>query len=295
MADNRYPNTTIDLLCNRTSCRDFLDKPIAPEMMQSILESGIHAANGGNLQPYSIIKIEKRETRARLADLCGRQSFIADAPTSLMFCIDWHRIERWAKLEGAPFTAADSFKMFWISIQDVVLCAQQMATAADSLGLGSVYVGFVLEPMLELCKLMQLPQGVMPVVMLCLGHPAQKPASAPRLDTEIVVHNETYRDPPDEQLLAAFRNKFSHRRQAVTEKTLRQVDEVCRNTEGKAFAQNCLDQIRQTGYTNAAQTYFNLIYRADTMPQGNKKFVERFEELGFGWFKEWALEAHPEA
>ena len=53
-------------------------------------------------------------------------------------------------VEAAPFTATDSFRMFWISFQDTVICAQNIVTAADSEGLGSVYVGLVLECFIEL-------------------------------------------------------------------------------------------------------------------------------------------------
>jgi len=58
-----YPNETIKLLIERASCRSFLDKKIPADVLQYILQSGTHAATGGNLQPYSIIKIEKQTTK----------------------------------------------------------------------------------------------------------------------------------------------------------------------------------------------------------------------------------------
>jgi Nitroreductase len=111
MKSNEYLNETLKLLLERGSCRNFLDKKISPDILQLVLTAGIHAPTGGNLQPYSIIKIEKDETKRRLAKL-GGQSLIAKAPIDLLFCIDWHRIERWAKLEVAPFTATSSFRHF---------------------------------------------------------------------------------------------------------------------------------------------------------------------------------------
>ena len=106
--ESKYPNQTLKLLIQRASCRSFSNKKIPKNILQYILEAGIHSPSGGNLQPYSIIKVEKEKTKQKLAELCGRQEFIAKAPTNLLFCIDFHRLERWAKLKIAPFTATSS-------------------------------------------------------------------------------------------------------------------------------------------------------------------------------------------
>jgi FMN reductase [NAD(P)H] len=61
--DRAYPNETVKLLIERASCRNFSDEKIPADVLQLVLEAGVHAATGGNLQPYSIIKIEKEETK----------------------------------------------------------------------------------------------------------------------------------------------------------------------------------------------------------------------------------------
>ena len=143
-AGRRYPNETMRLLLERGSCRYFENRKIPPDVLDLILKAGVHAPTGGNLQPYSIIKIEDEQTKRKLTELCGNQQFIAHAPVNLMFCIDWYRLRRWAELEIAPFTATSSFRHFWISFQDTMIAAQNICTAADAMGLGSVYVGTVL-------------------------------------------------------------------------------------------------------------------------------------------------------
>lgn len=77
---------TLRLLMERASCRDFTDAKIPPHVLQEILADGIQAPTGGNLQPYSIIKIEEQTTKDRLAKLCEDQLFIARAPVDLLFC-----------------------------------------------------------------------------------------------------------------------------------------------------------------------------------------------------------------
>ncbi len=61
--NDKYPNQTLKLLTERASCRSFSNKKISQDVLQLILAAGVHAPTGGNLQPYSIIKIEKDETK----------------------------------------------------------------------------------------------------------------------------------------------------------------------------------------------------------------------------------------
>lgn len=279
-----YPNPTIELLIERASCRNFRDEPIPPDHLQWVLRAGVHAATGGNLQPYSIIQIEEAETRQRLAELCD-QHFVARAPVHLLFCLDWHRLQRWAELEIAPFSATRSFRHFWISFQDTIICAQSICTAADAVGLGSVYIGTVLEFFPELKELFELPQGVFPVVLLCLGVPATRPQPRGKLDVGVVVHQERYREMADEELLAAFEEKYAGRRLEVTEERLATLAEVCRRVHGEAFAQRCLGRIQQQGYISTVQRYFGLHYRADQMPEGNEEYLRTMREFGFDWFE----------
>ncbi|HUT12872.1 MAG TPA: nitroreductase family protein [Thermoguttaceae bacterium] len=282
-----HPNPTLDLLMGRASCRDFSRRRIPPEVLQKILEAGTHAATGGNLQPYSIIKTEKEETKQRLAELCGRQYFMASAPVMLLFCIDWHRLRRWAELEVAPYTSASSFRNFWISFQDTIICAQSICTAADSLGVGSVYIGMVLECLTELRDMFRLPDAVFPVVLLCLGYPAEELDPARKLAVEAVVHDEQYREMDDRELLEAFAEKYRGRELKITPERLETIARVCRDVHGEPFASRCLKRIEDNGHVNMAQYYFALHYHANRMPLGNETFLERMEEFGFDWFKQY--------
>ncbi|MGE5593702.1 MAG: nitroreductase family protein [Betaproteobacteria bacterium] len=274
---------TLRLLMERASCRNFTAEKIPPDVLREVLEAGIQAPTGGNLQPYSIIKIEDQATKERLAELCEDQPFIARAPVDLLFCIDLHRLERWAALEAAPFTARKSFRHFWIAFQDTVMCAQNACTAADALGLGSVYVGSVLECFRELREMFSLPDGVFPVVLLCLGYPAKEPRPSRRLGVEVVVHNEAYREIDDARLVEAFREKYPTLKVVPTPERLREISDVCRAVAGKTLADECLARIQAQGFINVAQRYFGLHYRADLMSQGNREFLQTLRDFGFEW------------
>ncbi|OGL47668.1 MAG: hypothetical protein A2161_19705 [Candidatus Schekmanbacteria bacterium RBG_13_48_7] len=288
--DDTYPNRTLKLLIERASCRNFSDRNISSETMNLVLEAGIHSATGGNLQPYSIIKIENENTKQKLTEFCG-QDFMRMAPVHLIFCIDWHRIERWANLEIAPFTATSAFRHFWISFQDTIICAQNVCVAADSVGLGSVYIGTILEFLPEIRDILSLPEGVLPVVLLCLGYPKSKPPQRKKLGIRTIVHSEKYHEIEDEKLLMAFAEKYPDLKVDISDERLDRIQEVCRSLHGEEFARKCIDKIKQNGYINPVQRYFCLHYTATEMPIANEKFLKIIEDFGFNWFKKFPPDA----
>ncbi len=281
-----YPNETMRLLIERASCRNFMDKSIPQDVLDLILDAGVHAATGGNLQPYSIVKIESQETSSKLAEMCG-QDFIARAPVNLIFCIDWHRLERWARSEIAPFTATSSFRHFWISFQDTVICAQNICTAADAMGLGSVYIGTIMDLMPEIVDICGLPQGVLPVVLLCLGYPKSEAMVRRKLGREVIVHNERYHEIDDQRLADAFNEKYHHAKIEMNDERLQRIRETCEKVHGAAFAEKCINDIKNKGYISVAQRYFGLHYAADIMPDNNEGFLLWMKEFGFDWFEKF--------
>lgn len=289
-----YPNETIRLLHERSSCRSFHERNIPPDVLQYVLGAGIHAATGGNLQPYSIIQIEDEKQKKKLATIC-EQEFIGAAPVDLLFCIDWRRNRRWAELETAPFSATNSFRHFWISFQDTVMAAQNICTAADALGLGSVYIGTVVDFLPECREMFELPDGVLPVVLLCLGYPKTRPEPRKKLGVPVVVHSEKYRELEDKELLDAFEQKYPplppERRGPVAEEQLEKIAQVCREVHGEQFAVSCVDRIRKQGRISTVQRYFGLHYRADVMPADNERFLAVIEDFGFKWFRQYEPKA----
>jgi nitroreductase len=283
-SQRHYPNETLKLLIERGSCRSFSDRQIPDDVLNLILEAGIHSATGGNLQPYSIIKITDDATKQELDRLCGDQVFVATAPVDLLFCLDWHRLQRWAELQNAPFAANNSFRHFWISFQDTIIAAQSICTAADALELGSVYVGTVLECFPELRRMFKLPYGVFPVVLVSLGYPKVRPLPKKKLGEAVIVHDGNYHELSDPELLAAFEEKYPAWRKEITPARLETFERVCRALHGDQFARKCLKEINLKGYFNAAQNYFGLHYQADLMVDRNAEFLKIMQDFGFGWF-----------
>jgi len=275
-------NATLKLLTDRASCRVFKDKKVPPAVAAQLVEAGIHAPTGGNLQPYSIIKIEKPAAKKKLAKLCW-QPFLAKAPLHLVFCVDLHRHKRWARLEKAPYSADRSLRPFWIAFQDTIICAQNMCVAADALGLGSVYIGPVFDSMAQIRRLCRLPKGVVPVVSLAVGYPKIKPPRRKKLPAALLAHSEVYRDPSDKELLAAFRKRYEGVTEEIKAKDLKILADSCRVAHNAGFAERCLKDVKARGNFNAPQIVFGLHYRAGRLLRNTPKQLRMLKTAGLGW------------
>ncbi len=277
-----YSNETMKCLYERGSVRSFEEKDIPEDVLTEIINAGCHAATGGNLQPYSIISIRSNEQKKALMDTGTMQPIVEQAPVSLLFMIDWHRIERWARDNHAPFSALDGYRHFWIAFQDTIIAAQNICTAADSLGLGSVYLGTVESCFDELKPMFDLPNGVFPVVIVSLGYPKKAPEIAPKLLEDVIIHKERYREMPMDELNFHMDKKYSQRQTPpLTEKNLNTLYKVTKAVNGYDAAQKALNYAKDYGSIHMAQRYFALHYAADWSRTGNSDFLKSLKHYGF--------------
>ncbi len=287
---NSYANETIRLLNERASLRAFSDREISDDIMNDILEATTHAASGGNLQPFSVIKLTDKRIMEKIVSF-GNQPFIKTAPINLLFCIDFYRLKRISEMEKAPFTAQQAFPHFWIAFQDTIIAAQTACTAADSFGLGSVYIGtiFTMPDSLEgTIDLLEIPEGVVPVVLISMGYPKVQPPIAPKYGIKTLVHDNKYHKPTDEELKAAVAEKYADRIIRVkddNDKRLEDIRTVCEKVQGKAFADEVIEKIRETGIISTFQYRFGLHYKADYMPTENETLVKNIRKCGFDIFE----------
>lgn len=275
-------NRTLELLTKRGSCRVFRDGKVPRAVTEKLLEAGMRAPTGGNLQPYSVITIERPAAVKELARLCG-QKFLEKAPLHFLFCVDLHRQKRWARLLKAPYSADRALRPFWIAFQDTVICAQSVCVAADALGLGSVYIGPVFDRMAAFRRLCRLPKGVVPVVSLAVGYPAARPPQRRRLPPEAVAHREVYRQMSDRELLAAYGAKYQGVQEETAPAKLKAFAAACAAVHGGAFARACAKDVEKRGSFNAPQRIFGLHYKADAMLRMTPKHLRMLKAAGLGW------------
>lgn len=195
-------NETIKLLHSRRSVRIFEDKPVPQELKQQLFEAAFAAPTAGNQQLYTIIDVTDESLKQKLSVSCDNQGFIAKAPVVLVFCADckkWY--DMYLTADASP--RAPGVGDFILAVDDALIAAQNLVTAAESLGLSSCYIGDIMENRETQIELLGLPRFVFPAAMLILGYPtaAQAEREKPkRADGKFVVHENSYRELSAEEL-----------------------------------------------------------------------------------------------
>lgn len=189
---------TIDLLCHHRSIRQFTDQPLTEEQRQAIFQSARSASTSSLLQCSSIIRITDNASRQALVTLSGGQAYVAQAPEFWVFCADFNR-----HLQIFPEAEVGLAEQLLLGCIDTGIMAQNALIAAQSLGLGGVYIGGIRNHIAEVTDLLELPEQVLPLFGLCLGYPAVQPDQKPRLPAELVIHENTYQ-PMDKTVLAQY-------------------------------------------------------------------------------------------
>lgn len=153
-------NKTIQTLLNRRSIRAFKNEPISENIVKTLEAAAQRAACSQFLNDWSAIKITSKNLKQKLSEL-GNQTYIATAPLLYVFIIDQHRNAAIARkngidADGNDFTLKTGYR-FSQSQNDAILALHAMETAAESLGLGCVILGSILNNIPDLIELLKLP------------------------------------------------------------------------------------------------------------------------------------------
>lgn len=188
-------NNTIQELMDRKSVRVFTGKAISKEDKELILTVATQAPTAGNQQLYTIIDVTDQKLKDRLAVTCDNQPFIAQADMVLVFVADCQKWYEGFKDNGAqPRNPGVGDLM--LAVTDTAIAAQNAVVAAESLGIGSCYIGDIMENAEIHKEIFKLPEYTFPAVMLVFGYPTQqqKEREKPkRVELSYVVHENFYR------------------------------------------------------------------------------------------------------
>ncbi|WP_458414168.1 oxygen-insensitive NADPH nitroreductase [Schinkia sp. CFF1] len=198
-------NEILKVMSNHRSIRHYLDKDIPNEMIGSIIEAAQWASTSSNVQAYSIIMIRDYKRKERLAELCGNQKHVSKCPVFLVFCGDFNRIFISSKIQNVE-QHLDTVEPFLVASVDAALIAQNVMLAAESFGLGGVYIGGIRNNSKEVSELLNLPDFVYPVFGMCLGYPDQEkiPEQKPRLPLHAILHEELYQNDRQENCILEY-------------------------------------------------------------------------------------------
>lgn len=198
--------TMIEQLLAHRTIRKYKSTLVAEATIDKILEAGCRASTTGNMQLYSIIITRDEEGKKALAPCHFNQPMVINAPLVLTFCADYNRFNKWCKLSNAE-PGYDNFLSFVTAAIDALLVAQNVTISAESEGLGVCYLGTTIYLAEKIIDILKLPKGVVPVTTLTIGWPDEHPEQIDRLPLEIIVHQETYRDFTNDEIISAYQEK----------------------------------------------------------------------------------------
>jgi len=197
-------NPVLELLFNRKSVRAYEDRPVSPEARDAILKAAMRAPTAGNLILYSIIEVDDPQAKKRLAVTCDNQPFIATAPMVLLFLADYQRwydyflacgVEEYCQRGGATMRGPEEGDLF-LACCDALIAAQTAVIAAGSLGIGSCYIGDIMENYEIHREMFDLPRYTFPICLVCFGYPTPQQSKrelTERFDRRFIVFQDRYR------------------------------------------------------------------------------------------------------
>ena len=164
----------IEAILTRRSIRQFRDEPVAEDLIETVLRAAMAAPSAGNEQPWQFVLIDDRAILDVIPTVHPHAQMAAEAPLATVVCGDRTR----EKYEG-----------FWV--HDCSAAVENLLLAAHGSGLGAVWCG--VHPNVEretaVSDFLKLPDGVVPLALLVLGHPAEEKPPSERFDSSRAHRN----------------------------------------------------------------------------------------------------------
>ena len=177
-------------LARRGSCRRFSERPVAPELIETLCALSLCAPTKSDLQQRDIVIVEGT-ARARINELLSTgplaQDWIPGAPVLLVFCGNNRRQRQLHEWRGKPF-ANDHLDAFFNAAVDAGIALSAFVLAAEAAGLGCACISAIRNHAAEVSELLGLPDHAFPVAGLGLGWPARETYISLRLPLSATVH-----------------------------------------------------------------------------------------------------------
>jgi nitroreductase len=181
-------NPTIEAMLNRKSVRKYTDQKPGSEVIETVVRAGQQA-------PFA----------AQLCSLLlSRKKAPFGAPLWFTICVDMHRMDMIMAKRGWT-VVANNLSILLLGIQDAALMAENMVIAAESLGMGSCFLGNTPSRADRIQKQFKLPKRVFPLVELVMGYPAEELPTRPRYPLEFTLFEDKYPDLTDEMIEKAMK------------------------------------------------------------------------------------------
>ncbi len=193
----------LEVFAKHRTVRKYKPQPLEDGHLEQILYCAQHAPTDATAQMYSFIRLTG-ETKTRVAELTNN-AHIETAAEAFIICADVQRLKLLLEHQGYEFGSWSAVAVHF-GIGDAVLAGQTMLHAAECLGYQGCWIGGVLSALEQIIELCELPNGVLPFAGLTIGVPDETPAQRPRIQSELVMHQNTYRMPTTTELETALQD-----------------------------------------------------------------------------------------
>ncbi|NMA50012.1 MAG: NADPH-dependent oxidoreductase [Tissierellia bacterium] len=184
-------NDTIKKQLDHRTIREFKDVQVPDEVYKTLLDVAQRTPTSNGMQQSSIIRITDSKIKEELAKVCN-QEYVARAPILLIFIVDNYRNHQIALEQGLDSENSGDMDRFFQGFTDGILAAQNIVNAAESMDLGAVFFGSILNDAGKIIELLELPEYTFPAVGLGIGYPNQEPMLKPRIDMDLRVFENKY-------------------------------------------------------------------------------------------------------
>jgi nitroreductase len=187
----------------RRTHRRYADRSVAEPLLRLLLAAAFSASSKSDFQQATVIRVDERARRDRLAALAPDMPWIGNAPVLLVFCGDARRLERLGELRGHQ---ADNGKLegFFNAAVDAALVLQTFILAAETAGLGCCPISVIRNHPDAVAETLNLPDKVFPVAGLCIGYPAAAGHISMRLPLDVTFRIDRYDDTLLGEAVAAY-------------------------------------------------------------------------------------------
>ena len=184
-------NETIASQLAHRTIRAYKEQPLTEAEIETLMEVARHTATASYLQGYTVLHITDPQVREKIYAASG-QPYVGGTKGDMFIVVDLYRNSRIRAEQGVSSEALSSMNLFLTGAEDALLAAQNVVVAAESMGLGTVYLGSILADPRLVVDALELPELTFPILGLLVGHSDQEPGQKPRLPLSILTAENTY-------------------------------------------------------------------------------------------------------
>jgi nitroreductase len=190
-------------LNERSVCRRYRRDPVPEDVVRLLCATALAAPTKSDLQQATIVRLADPAKRAAVCALLPGSPWLAQAPELFIFCADGWRLRRLFARAGKDFPNEHLDAFFNASV-DAAIALGAFVSAAELAGLGTCPISQVRDHVARIDALLELPDWVVPVAGLALGHPVEKEPLSARLSLSATVHTDHYDRQAVERELDAY-------------------------------------------------------------------------------------------